>query len=142
MDALLYGLTIAWGTEVTSSNRTPDAAAVSFAICDVVSTEPARLGGQEYACAHQGSKTTPKKKPTADSGSSMALDEDHKGDHGTAGNATCPGSEEVGDDDEGQPEMTQKKPNYKNAPWLRKRPSMPRWTQQLYQILEGPLEAD
>ena len=44
LDALLYGLTLAWGTEITSFNLTPDAAAVSFAICDLVSKEPAKTG--------------------------------------------------------------------------------------------------
>ena len=45
LDALLYGLTLARGTEITSFNLTPDAAAVSFAICDPLSKEPARPGG-------------------------------------------------------------------------------------------------
>ena len=45
LDALLYGLTLAWGTEIMSFNWTPDDAAVSFAICDLASREPARPRG-------------------------------------------------------------------------------------------------
>ena len=47
LDALLYGLTLAWGTEVTSFNLILDAAAISFAICDMVSKEPAKSGTQK-----------------------------------------------------------------------------------------------
>ena len=63
LDALLYGLTLAWGTEITSFNLTPNAAAVTFAICDLVSREPARPRGQEYAGAQPGTRSTPKKSP-------------------------------------------------------------------------------
>ena len=41
-----------------------------------------------------------------------------------------------------RPEMTHKQPSYKNARWLRKRPSAPRWTQKIYRLPEDLMEAD
>ena len=115
MDALLYGLTMSWDTKVTSFNLNPDAAAVSFPICNVVSKEPTGLEGRKYASATKGSRMTPKKQAVAERGLGMAIDDKQKGDHGNAGTATCTGSGVAGDDDEGQQEMTHKEPNYKNA---------------------------
>ena len=76
MDTLLYGLTMAWGTEVTSFNLSRDAAAVSFAICNVVSKEPARSRGKKYACSPPSEKATPKKGQQLEKGSRMALDDE------------------------------------------------------------------
>ena len=80
MDALLRSLTLAWGTEVTSFNLMPDVATISFAICDLVSKDPVRLGGRKYAGMQHGGRSTPKKTLRAEKGSSMAVDGGTKGD--------------------------------------------------------------
>ena len=79
LDALLYGPTLAWGTEITSFNVTPDAAAVSFAICDLVSKEPAKASTRKYAGTQPGAKATPKQQPPSEKTYGMAVNEDVNG---------------------------------------------------------------
>ena len=117
MDAPLYGLTLVWGTEVTSFNVTPDAVAVSLAICDLVSKDPVRFGGLKYAGVQHGGRSAPKKAPEAKKVSRMAVDVERKGDQVPMG--TAPG-DGVGEEDDVRPEMTHKEPSYKNARWPRK----------------------
>ena len=139
-DALLYGLTLAWGTEVTSFHLAPEAAAVSFAICDVMTREPTRAANKRYAGAQPGARSTPKKQPPEEKLHNMAVDHE-----ATAGDAQARGASGDGaDDEEGEhrPELTHKDPSYKNARWLRKRPGAPRWTQKICRLLEGLMEAD
>ena len=139
LDALLYRLTLAWGTEITSFSLTPDAAAVSFAICDLVSREPAKTGTRKYAGTQPGAKATPKKQQQNEKLNSMAVDEDVKGSGTQVGCAAGVGAEE---DEEVRPEMPHKEPSYKNARWLRKRPGAPRWMQKICRLLEDFMEAD
>ena len=75
MDTPLYGLTMAWGTEVTSFNLSQDVAAVNFAIRDLVSKEPAKFGGRKYACSSPSGKAMPKKGQQVEKWSKMALDD-------------------------------------------------------------------
>ena len=56
MDMLLYGLTMAWGTEVTSLNLTQDIALVSFAICELVLKEPPKPEGKSTPATPQGAE--------------------------------------------------------------------------------------
>ena len=131
LDALL--LTLAWGTGITSFSLTPDAAAVSFTICDLVSREPAKTGARKYASTQPGAKATPKKQQQNEKLQSMAVDEEVKGSGAQVG---CVAGSEAKEDEEVRPEMTHKEPSYKNARWLRKRPRAPRWTQKSCRLLE------
>ena len=139
LDALLYGLTLAWGTDLTSFNLTPDATAVSFAICDLVSKEPARIGTWKYAGTQRGTKSTPKKQPSSEKAHGMGVDEDVKRRDSQVG---CDASTGVEEDEVVRIELTHKEPSYKNARWLRKRPGAPRWTEKIYRLLEDLMEAD
>ena len=138
-DALLYGLTLVWGTEVTSFNLTQDAATVSFAICDMVSKEPAKSGTRKYADSQAGMKSTPKKQPPSEKNHGMAVDEETRRRECHVGYDAGDGAEE---EESTQPKMTHREPSYKNARWLRKRPGAPRWTQTLCRLLEDLMEAD
>ena len=138
-DALLYGLTLAWGTEVTSLHLAPEAAAVSFAICDMVTREPTRAANKRYAGAQSGARSTPKKQPPEENFHNMAVDQEATGGDAQARGASGDGAEEEG---ERRPELTHREPSYKNARWLRKRPGAPRWTQKICRLLEGLMEAD
>ena len=139
LDALLYGLTLAGGTEVTSFNLPQEAAAVSFAICDMVSKEPAKSGTRKYVGSQAGTKSTPKKQPPSDKKHGMAINGETRRREGRAGGDAGDGAEE---EESIRPEMTHKEPSYKNPRWLRKRPGAPRWTQKLCRLLEDLMEAD
>ena len=136
MDAMLYGLTMAWGAEVTSFNLSQEAAAVSFAVCDVVSKEPVK-SERKYTKPTSGARTTPKKAPAVDSGCSMALDGAVDGAPATERG----GASEGGGDDKVQ-EHSYREPSFRNARWMRKRPGAPRWTQKLCRFLERLMEAE
>ena len=75
LDALLYGLTLAWGTKVTSFHLAPEAAVVSFAICDLVTREPTRAANRKYAGTQPGARTTPKKQQPEEKYHGMVVDE-------------------------------------------------------------------
>ena len=139
LDVLLYGLTLACGTKITSFNLTLDTAAVSFAICDLISREPARTGSRKYAGTQPRARSTPKKQSPNEKFQRMAVDEEAKGDITQVRGAVGVGA---GEEDEVRPEMTHKEPSYKNARWLRKRPGAPLWTQEICRLLEGLMEAD
>ena len=139
LDALLYGLTLAWGTEVTSFNLTPHAAAVSFAICGLVSKEPAKSGARKYAGSQTRAKSTPKKQSSGEKNHGMAVDEETKRQECQVG---CDAGAGVEEEEVVCLEMTHKEPSYKNARWLRKRPGAPRWTQKICRLLEDLMEAD
>ena len=121
-------LTLAWGTEITSFNLRPDAAAVTFAICDLVSRELPRPGCQKYAGAQSGTRSTPKNLPPTEKCQGMAVDEETKG-----GNTQVGGTAGVraGEEKEIRPETMHAQPSYKNARWLIKMPRVARWTQIL-----------
>ena len=89
LDVLLYGLTLAWGTKITSFNVTPDVAAVSFAIYDLVSREPAKTGNPKYAGTQSGVRSTPKKQPQNGKLQEMAVDEEVKGSGTQVGGRKC-----------------------------------------------------
>ena len=137
---LLYGLTLAWGTEVTSFHVAPEAAAVSFAICDVMTREPTRAANKRYAGTQPGARSTPKKQPPEEKFHNMAVDHEATGGDAQARGASGDGAED--EEGEHRPELTHKEPSYKNARWLRKRPGAPRWTQKICRLLEGLMEAD
>ena len=139
LDALLYGLTFAWGTENTSFHLAPEAAAVSFAVCDVVTREPARAINKRYSGAQPGARSTPKKQLPEEKYNNMAVDQEATGGSAQTRGATGDGAE---DESESRPELTHKEPSYKNARWLRKSPGAPRWTQKICRLLEGLMEAD
>ena len=139
-DVLLYWLTLAWGTEVTSFHLAPEAAAVSFAICDVVTREPTRAANKRYAGAQSGARSTPKKHPPEEKFHNMAVDQEATGGDAQARGVSGDGADE--EEGERRPELTHKEPSYKNAQWLRKRPGAPRWTQKICRLLEGLMEAD
>ena len=86
-DALLYGLTLAWGTEVASFHLAPEAAAVSFAVCDVGTQEPARAVNKRYAGAKLGARSTFKKQPPEEKYHNMAVYQEAAG-----GNAQVTGT--------------------------------------------------
>ena len=136
MDAMLYGLTMAWGAEVTSFNLSQEAAAVSFAVCDVVSKEPVK-SERKYTKPTSGARTTPKKAPAVDSGCSMALDGAVDG-----APATEWGSASEGGGDDKVQEPSYREPSFRNARWMRKRPGAPRWTHKLCRFLERLMEAE
>ena len=124
LDALLYGLTLAWGT---------------VAICDLVSKELAKSGTRKYAGNQAGTKSTPKKQSTGEKNHGMAVDEDVKRRESQVGYDAGAGAEE---DEVARPEMIHKEPSYKNARWPRKRPGAPRRTQKICRLLEDLMEAD
>ena len=139
LDALLYGLTLAWGTEVTSFNLTPDTAAVSLAICDLVSKEPAKSGARKYAGSQTGAKLTPKKQSSSEKNHGLGVDEETKRGEGQV---RCDAGARVEEVDVVRPKMTHKEPSYKNAWWLRKRPGSPHWTKKICRLLEDLMEAN
>ena len=61
MDVLLYGLTLAWGTKGTSFDLPPEAAAVSFAICDQVTQYVNRGNSKKHGPTPSKARLTPKK---------------------------------------------------------------------------------
>ena len=124
LDARLYGLTLIWGTKNTCFHLPSVAAAVSFAISDLVSKELVRHGGQIYAGTEAGMRYTPESLQT-EKCVSIAVDEEAKGEHIQVGGTAGVGARE---EDKGRPEMAHTEPRYKNAVWVHKTPGAPRWT--------------
>ena len=143
VDVLLHAVTPAWGAEVTSFDLLPDAAAMSFAICDQVTQEVHKVPQKRQTTTPAKSRSTPKKGGA--SGGTIPMQVDN-GNIGAGGGDAGGGTEAVeGAGDvahEEDEEMTHKRPSYSNARWLRKRPGAPRWTQKMCRLLEGWMESD
>ena len=143
VDALLYGLTLARGAKVTSFDLPPDAAAVSFAICDQVTNEVHKVPQKRQTTTLAKSRATPKKGGASGGTIPMQVDYGNIGAGGgdTGGGTKAPEStgEVAHEEDE---EMTHKRPSYRNARWLRKRPGAARWTQKMCRLLEGWIGSD
>ena len=135
MDAMPYGLTMAWGAEVTSFNLSQEAAAVSFAVCDVVFKEPVK-SERKYTKPASGARTTPMITPAVHSGCCMALDGAVDGAPATERG----GASEGGGEDKVQ-EPSYREPSFRNARWMRKCPGAPHWRQKLCRFLKRLMQA-
>ena len=116
-----------------------DAAAVSFAVRDLVSNEPTKSGAQKYAGNQPGTISAPKKQSPSEKSHGIAVDEDIKRRESQVG---CDDDARAEKDEVVRPEMTHKEPTYKNARWLRKRHGAPHWTQKICRLLEDLMDAD
>ena len=145
VDILLYGLTLAWGAEVTSFDLPPDAAAVSFAICDQATQEVHKVPQKRQTTTPAKSRSTPKKGGPSGGLIPMQVDDGNIGAGGgdAGGGEGTEAVEGAGDvAQEEDEEMTHKRPSCRLARWLRKRPGAPRWTQKICRLLEGWMESD
>ena len=81
LDVLLYELSFASRTEVISRNLASSVATLSFAMCDLVSRDPASKGSRKTAGTQLGASFTPKKQPPNEKFQGMAMDEKARRDN-------------------------------------------------------------
>ena len=116
VDVLLYGLTLAWGAEVTSFDLPPDAAAVSFAICDQVTQEVQKVPQKRQTTTLAEPRSTPKKGGASGGSIPMQVDDGNIGAGGGDAGGGTEAVEGAGDvAQEEDEEMTHKRPSYRNG---------------------------
>ena len=120
VDALLYGLTLAWGVEVTAFSLSAEEAAVGFAVCDLIAKPPGKSASRRGGVGIKGERHSQGKNAKPETNSGTALDEE-----AGAGAGEC---EAAAAEEDEEDELTYKEPSFKNVRWMRKRPGAPRWT--------------
>ena len=138
VDALLYGLTLAWGVEVTAFSLSAEEAAVGFAVCDLIAKPPGKSMNRRGGVGIKGERHSPGKSAKPETNSGMALDEEAGARADDREGGGGPAAAEEGEEEE----LTYKEPSFKNARWMRKRPGAPRWTVKLCRLVERLMEAE
>ena len=135
VDALLYGLTLAWGVEVTAFSLSAEEAAVGFAVCDLIAKPPRKSASRRGGVGIKGERHSQGKNAKPETNSGMALDEEAGAGAGEREGGGGPAAAE-------EDELTYKEPSFKNAKWMRKRPGAPRWTVKVCRLVERLMEAE
>ena len=130
---LLYGLTLAWGLEVTAFSLSVDEAAVGFAVCDCQAA--CKMASRRGGVGIKGERHSQGKNAKPETNSGMAVDEEAGA---AAGEREGGGGLAAAEEDE----LTYKEPSFKNARWMRKRPGALRWTGKLCRLLQRLMEAE